>query len=314
MTARTVAMVLLASSAWAQSKPTLVDHPLEVKSGLNAAQFSKLQEDFRLLLAKRSGVLVPTRTGWKMATSALNRQDCEVRDDCLRQLAVTGGTLYALYAQIESNAAGTEAIATGRVVSQDGVAVRAATRVSAPVKGPFADAAKKALDLLLTELKLESLSPVLSGAAPVAAATPAVEAPMEPLPLPPPPPTPEPGASDVPKVAMERNGGNPGLRTAAIVSTGAAIICGAVALGFGVSASTERNKLPADGRLVDEAQVEQQLTVNRNATIALGLGIGAGVLAVTSVILFVASAPSERPRVSIAPTAGGAAVVLSGGF
>jgi hypothetical protein len=307
-----VVALLMASAALAQSKPTLLDHPLDMKSGLTAAQKEKLQDDFRLLLAKRTGVLVPTRTGWKTATNALNRQDCELRDDCLRQLAVTGGTLYALFAQVEQNAAGTEAIATGRVVSQDGAAVRPATRATAPVKGNnFAEAAKKALDGLLDALELEKLPPVLASSAQASpSGTPPVAA-MDPLPAPPPPPTPEP---DVPRVTTERTPGSPGLRAVAVVTTIAAVGCAAVALGFGISAVTERSSLPADGRLVDEAQVQKQNSVNTGATVALGLGIGAGVLGVTSAILYVASAPSERPRVSAAPIPGGGAIAVSGNF
>jgi hypothetical protein len=305
---------LTAGASVAQNKPTLLDHPLEVKSGLNSAQREKLQDDFRLLLARRGGLLVPTRTAWKMATSALNRQDCEVRDDCLRQLAVTGGTLYALYAQVETNAAGTEAIATGRVVSQDGAAVRAATRVTAPVKGAFADAAKKALEALLDQLELEKLPPVLAttptASTPVAAAgTPAVAA--EPFSPPPPPPAAEP---DVPRVSMERTPGSPGLRAVAIVTTIAAVACAGVALGFGISAASDRAALPTDGHLADDADVQKQAQVNQNASVALGLGIGAGALGVVSAILYVASAPSERPRVSAAPIPGGGALAVSGRF
>lgn len=315
MRALTLWCVLAAAAAPAQSRPTLVDHPLEVKSGLSSAQLSKLQEDFRLLLARRSGVLVPTRTGWKMATSALNRQDCDVRDDCLRQLAVTGGTLYALYAQVESNAAGTEAVATGRVVSQDGAAVRAAQRVAVPVKGAFTEAAKKALDGLLDALELEQLPPVLSApAAAVAQAPPAPGAEAPPLPPPPPPPPLDPKGEDVPHLSAQPSPGNPGLRAAAIVTTGAAAVAAAVALGFGVSAASERAALPSDGRLADEAQVQRQALVNRNASVALGVGVGAGALAVTGIILFAVSAPQQRPRVAVAPTAGGAALVVGGGF
>jgi hypothetical protein len=307
------AVVLAAGAGFAQNKPTLLDHPLEVKSGLNAAQREKLQDDFRLLLARRSGVLVPTRTAWKTATAALNRQDCEVRDDCLRQLAVTGGTLYALYAQVEMNAAGSEAIATGRVVSQDGAAVRAAMRATAPVKGAFADAAKKALDALLDQLELDKLPPVLASAQPaatppVAAATPATS---EALPPPPPPPSAEP---DVPRVAVERSPGSPALRAVAIVTTIAAVAGAGVALGFGIGAANDRATLPADGHLASEADAQKQAQVNQNATVALGVGIGAGALGVVSAILYVASAPSERPRVSAAPILGGGALSVSGSF
>ena len=53
-----VLLVLLAAPAWAQSKPTLIDFPLDSRLQLNAAQQDALQTTFRQLLARNPAVLV----------------------------------------------------------------------------------------------------------------------------------------------------------------------------------------------------------------------------------------------------------------
>ena len=63
-------LLFVASAAVAQGKPTLVDFPLDVKSALSDAQLNELQDDFRQLLAKNNGLLVPTKTNWKLAVAA----------------------------------------------------------------------------------------------------------------------------------------------------------------------------------------------------------------------------------------------------
>ena len=120
-----VLVLLLSSVALAQGKPTLVDYPLDVKAPIPAAKQEDLQSEFRMLLAKNPAVLLSTKSQWKAAVGALKRQDCDVRDECLQQLAVSAGTLYAIYASVEQNAAGTEVTATGRVVNMDLLVARA---------------------------------------------------------------------------------------------------------------------------------------------------------------------------------------------
>lgn len=300
----------IAHVASAQGKPTLVDYPLDVKVPMVEAKLNALQDDFRLLLARSPALRVSTKTSWKAATAALKRQDCDVRDECLQQLATTAGTLYALYASVEQNAAATEVTVTGRVVNQDGQQVRAPVTMRAPRSGPLHEAAHAALTQLLAALELEKLSAVLT---PPAEAKPPPEAPRvadaptrpaEPLVL---------VLPSLPASPPERP--LSGVRVGAFVAGGAAVAAAGVAVGFGLTASALRSSLPSDGQLRDEAQVRAQRQVNEGATIALVSAAAAGALVGTAVALFVGSAPPpDAPVVSVAPFPGGGQVTLSGGL
>lgn len=313
MTSRLFWFVLLwlTGSALAQGKPTLVDYPLDVKLTLPASQQEELQTTFRQLLARNPAVLVATRGQWKAAVAALKRQDCEVRDECLQQLATTASTLYALYASVEQNAAGTEVTATGRVVNQDRLQVRSRLTFTVPRKGRLEDAARDALNRLLGALELEKLSAVLTQPVPEPKAPePLVsDAPLAPraddlvLVVPALPPEPNPQAQVEAGVRPARVG--------AWVTGGLAVAAAGACAGFGVSAALGRGVLPADGRLLDESQARAQAAVNRDASVALGSGLGAAALLGTAAILFITSAPSTR-TLSLAPTAGGAQLVLAG--
>ena len=297
----TLCLALLAATALAQGKPTLIDYPLDVKTAITDAQQTVVQDDFRQMLARNSGILLPTRSNWQAAHSALKRQDCDVRNECLRQLATTAGTLYALYASLERNAAGTDLTATGRVVNQDGVQVRAPISVMVKKKGSFEEAAHDALVQLITKLELDKLSPVLT------------QAPVEPkAELKQPEPAPEAArvvVIDVPQA--EKRSSAP--RTAGFVIGGLAVVSAGFSVGFGVSASGMRGGLPSDGVLLNESQVRGQRAVNQRATLALASGVTAAVLAITSITLLAVS-PSDTPSVSFAPIPGGAAMVVGGQF
>lgn len=303
-----VLLALLAAPAWAQSKPTLIDFPLDSRLPLNAAQQEALQTTFRQLLARNPAVLVATRGQWKAAVAALKRQDCEVRDECLQQLATTAATLYGLYASVEQNAAGTEVTATGRVVNQDRLQVRSRTTFTVKRKGHLEDAAREALGELITALELEKLSAVL--ASPVVEPKPSEprEPPADDLVLVVPALPPEPLL-----VKQAEPGASPG-RVGGWLMGGLGVAAAGVCAGFGVSAVLARGALPADGRLLDASQARAQASVNRDATVALGSGLGAAALLGTAAVLLLTSAPPAHaaPVVSLAPTAGGAQLVLSG--
>ncbi|MBL8910941.1 MAG: hypothetical protein JNM17_09590 [Archangium sp.] len=281
---------VLSAAAFAQSKPTLIDAPLDVRVPMNAAASDKLQSEFRQLLARKSGALVPTTSNWKIAVAALKRQDCDVRDECLRQLAVNGSSLYALFASVERNAAGTELTALGRVVNQDGSLVREPIRIT--VSAASKTASLDALTQLVAALKLDTLPLTLT---PPPAPTPAVvvaQPPptnVEPMPLPPPPPPAE--------VRQPAPSGVSGARVGAFIALGLSIAAGGTSAGFGTSAASLRGSLPVDGRFTSQAQIDTQNTLNTHATIALGAGIGSGVALVAALILF---AIPESP-VAIAP-------------
>ncbi len=311
MRSLSVLTMLLSSAALAQGKPTLVDFPLDVKAPIPAAKQEDLQSEFRMLLAKNSAVLLSTKSQWKAAVGALKRQDCDVRDECLQQLAVSAGTLYAIYASVEQNAAGNEVTATGRVVNMDRMLVRERLSFRAPrkPKGSFNEAAKEALGKLIAALELEKLSATLSrpAAEPVVVADPPQPAPSELL-LPPPPPLPAPE----PMVVQKEQPGS-SLRPVAWIVGGLGVAAAGVAVGFGVSAASGRSSLPADGRF-NEEQARSQAAVNRDATISLASSIGAAALLGTATIMFIASAPPSTPKISIAPAPDGARVTLTGEF
>lgn len=306
---------LLAAAALAQGKPTLIDYPLDVKTTLPEAQLGDLQNDFRQLLARNPALMVSTRSQWKAATAALKRQDCDVRDECLQQLATTASTLYALYASVEQNAAGTEVTATGRVVNQDRLQVRARLTFTVSRRGPFATAARDALGQLLQALELDKLPAVLT--APVVDAKPAptpelvATAPLKPQPedlvlvVPALPPE-EPPRLQAPGVEPAR--------ALAWVTGGLGVAAAGVAVGFGVAAASGRASLPADGRLLDQGQARAQAAVNRDATVTLGTGLAAGALLGTATVLFLVSAPRARTALTLAPVPGGAHVILTGVF
>lgn len=282
-----------ATAARAQGKPTLIDHPLEVKSAVADAQVAALQDEFRMLLARSSGVLLSTKSSMKAAVGALKRQDCDVRNECLQQLAITAGTLYALYAQLEKNAAATEVTATGRVVNQDGVMARPITRVTVPRTTTFEDAARDAMAQLIEKLALDKLSPVLDRPAEAA----------------------KPSAPDAPIVLVQAPPSEPptsGLRIAGVVVGVGALGAAGLAIGMTVSAFSARGTLPSDGRLVDDAQVRTQASVNQNATIGLVSGVAAGVLGLASVLMIANGGSSAS--VALVPSPGGAVVGVAGSF
>lgn len=296
---QTIVILLSSAVALAQSKPTLIDAPLDVRVPMSKANSEKLQSDFRQLLARKSGTLTPTLSNWKAAVAALKRQDCDVRDECLRQLAINGSSLYALFASVERNAAGTELTAIGRVVNQDGALVREPVRMT--ISAASKTAALDALTQLVIALKLDALPLTLT---PPVAPTPAVaQTQTQPPPqtemlLPPPPPPPSASNSSAPLETRQRSGGN-GARIGAYVALGVTIAAAASSIGFGVSAASQRATLPLDGHLLDEAQVATQQRVNTFAGVSLGSGIGAGIGLIATLILF--SIPVDAP-VTVAPS------------
>lgn len=325
--------MLLASAGWAQSRPTVIDHPLEVKGAFSPAQRTQLRLAFRKLVAERKGVLVPAATGWTMAVQSLAQSDCAVSDACLQQLALLGGCTWALFVSVEANAARTEVQAVGRVVGPAGVAAQGEVKMKfRRATAALPKAARVALAQLLDELAPEKLplgAPPGPGPVAVVPTAAPAEAPgaelaselapfpvggaeVEPLPPPPPPPP-----FDAPLAPVRTSRGAPGspaLRGLGVVSLGVSAATMGVGLAFGISALQDQQRLPEDGRLLDAAQVQEQLSIDRKATAALGLGIGAVALAATGGVLLLASMPRRSPAVAVVPTGSGAALSVSGRF
>jgi hypothetical protein len=278
----TVLMLALAGVSFAQSRTTLVDAPLAMLMSISDEELQALQSEFRQELARHEAVLIPTRSSWKKAIAAVGRTDCGVHDACLQQLAVMSGSLYALFASVERDAAGTEVTVTARVVDRDGRRVRALTRVTCTGTGRAS--IQTALHQLVLELKLDALPPVL-----------------ESLPV-------EARSSTSPVVLTVEP---PPARIAAWVTMGAAVSAAATSLAFGLTSASQLHALPADGHFTSEDQARLQVEGNRSASIALGTGLGAGALLATSVGLFLVSGPVN---ITAAPTREGGAVFASGRF
>lgn len=277
----TLLMVALSGVSFAQSRTTLIDAPLGVLMSMPDGEVLALQSEFRQALARHEAVLIPTRSSWNKAVAALGRTDCGVHDACLKELAVTSGSLYALFASVERDAAGTEVIVTGRVVDRDGRQVRPRARLTCAGTGRAS--VQVALQQLVHELELDALPAVLESRP--------VEMPPLRLVL----PAPE----------------TPPTRVAAWVTMGAAISAAATSLAFGLTAASQLHGLPADGHFTSEDQARLQVEGNRSATIALGTGLGAGALLATSVGLLLVSAPVT---IGAAPTPDGATIFASGRF
>jgi hypothetical protein len=296
-------VLCLAGHSRAQGKATLIDAPLDVKLARGAAEVQRLQSDFRQLLAKHRDLLLPTRSTWKATLEQARPTDCEVRDDCLRDLALAGNVLYAIYASVELDAAGQVLFATGRVVTRDGDVARAALRVSEPVSGTLQAAAARCLRRLLEGLELNTLPATL----PHLALSPVTVVEKEPelVALPTPPPI------EVRGPPAAAPAGAKTLRGVAWGTGALAVLLVGTSVGFGLTAAVARGKLPADGQFTSNAQAQAQAALDTQATVALVAALGAGVFAATSALLFTASGPLT---VSLAPGPRGGALVLSGGF
>jgi hypothetical protein len=280
----TLLLLSLAGVSFAQSRTTLVDAPLAVLMSMPEAEIRALQSEFRQVLARHDAVLIPTRSSWNKAVASVGRTDCGLHDACLQQLALASGSVYALFASVERDAAATEVTVTGRVVDRDGRRVRERTLLTRAGIGRAS--VQAALHQLVFELKLDELPAVLES-------RPVATLPSAPLLLP--------ASSAEP----------PPARVAAWVTMGAAVSAAATSLAFGLTAASQLSALPPDGRLTSEDQARLQLEGNRSASIALGTGLGAGALLATSVGLFLVSGPVT---ISAAPTRDGGGVFASGRF
>src|SRR5947208_11178823 len=118
-----VCAVFVASAAWGDSSPMVVAAPLEVHRSPGGETTKQLQKEFRLQVLKQPNVATPTPSAWDAAVGQLKRQDCEANDDCLRELAVTAGALYAIHVSVEQDLTKTNVAAQARIVRRDGVLI-----------------------------------------------------------------------------------------------------------------------------------------------------------------------------------------------
>jgi hypothetical protein len=162
-------LTLLGSAVLAQPvRPAVTPFPLHVRRTPAGFSFEDGELLQRALLQKLATVAqVADARALDAAVTALGRDDCDRQDDCLRQLALKGETLYALDVAVGVSMTG-EVFANGRVVRDDGELVSPMRRVAFPLgQTAFLEAATLALGQLVDELNLVNL-PASKQRAPVA--------------------------------------------------------------------------------------------------------------------------------------------------
>lgn len=156
-------MMLGASVATAQNAlPELAPFPLEIirtSDDCTRLDREELQKLLPMML-RTAEVTVPGSARLTTALAELQREDCNREDACLAQLSKLAGSLYAFYGQVDFDLDG-NVVASGRVVRDDGRAVRGPMTVKIPgASDRFKVTAQVAIKQLLTELDVAGLSPV----------------------------------------------------------------------------------------------------------------------------------------------------------
>lgn len=296
-------MGVLACGAVARAQdplPQVVPFPLELKRvpmGTSEKERDELIRKFPMLV-RGADAEVPDAAKMTQALAALKRQDCDRENECLSQLAKLSGALYGLYANVDFTL-DKRAIATGRIVRDDGLTMGPAQSVEVPIKaGAFRVAAQDALKQLLVKLELKKLSPFR----PVVAETPPIEsastaAEKSGPPLPPPLVVEDMGSG-------QRQNGKIVLFAGAGLAAVGAVLAG---IGGGIGAGAAH-----DGSFVTSEEAARQVKTGQTLTTVGFVGLGLGVAAGAVGALMWSSAPG--PSVALVPFPGGGAVHVAGQF
>lgn len=272
-----LAVVLMAVGASAQTEPTVVGFPLVLKKKLPEDAERAVVREYRRLMVTQKGIAVPTLSAWDAVVSELKRNDCEEQDDCLRQLAVTAGTLYAVFVKVDANPERTRVTASGRVVRKDGLKVVDWKSVELPADGGLEAASKAVLAKLFEAMALPGLPSSVPAAPAVVAAPAEVPTPANPAAV---------EAHPVePKVDRT-------LTTAAYVTGGGGIVITAVGVVLLGTVASDSNRLGvrSDGVVTALPSDDAKATAASMGTrsVAGGVLVGVGTAAiVTSVVMFV---------------------------
>jgi hypothetical protein len=291
--------VLFAGVAGAQvAQPSVTPFPLEIKrtpSSFSKKDGEELKKEFVRLTRKLS--LVPDNASLESALAELKRQDCDREDECLKQLAQKGSTLYAMFADVEFTITG-QVVATGRVIRDDGKLMGGPSKITM-VKGKdsFKDMAKVALVRLLEELKVSAL-PAYRAVEKTPDVPVVVAPPVEKRPdlVPPPLPLPEVKHTEVRSHAKERTGGW------IVAGVGAA----AVVVGL-IVVETSGNPTTAP------LPREQVVAKAGQQTAGVAVMIAGGVVAAGGLIWGLMK-KDEVVTTAIVPQADGASLVVGGRF
>jgi hypothetical protein len=287
-----------------EAQPSVVPFPLELKSAgtVTDKDQAELQSTWRRLL--RVGALVPDTGSVDAALAATGRRDCEREDECLKALAVKAGTLYAVYASVGLDLTRTKAVATGRVVRDDGkrLGELRTTTVDVGADG-FLPAAKTALTKLVEFLEVAKLSPVRPVDEPVATN-------VRPDGVGGVPPTPPPA------VTAERPMSGGKLGGIVLMVGGGAVLVTGVGLLASAAADTEALKIDGEGRVTGLPMTPETADKAKSLGARRGLGgvftgIGAAA-AVAGVVVFLVSGNQSGVAVGATPLPGGFAASVGG--
>lgn len=289
----------------AGAAPSVISAPLDVKRSPSAETTAALNKQLRILLMKEPEAITPTPSMWDAAIGEHRRQDCDVSDDCLRQLAVLAGTLYAVYAAVELDVTRTNVAVIGRIVRRDGAVVEVGGergfKVEMPLQDrPFNVVAQAALTELVKKMKLSALPPTL----------PATSAEVKPAPGPVDPVV-EKVVPPAPQPVIEPNRGSGPLAGKVLLGLGAGVVVagGGLALVGQLQAGT---LTPVDGNLPPS-----QLGAYRSATTLRPVGVammGAGAAVAVAGTLVWLLAPQSPVQAVVVPSAGGATLSIAGEF
>lgn len=281
-----------------EAKPELAPFPLEIIR-TPADCTTKDREELQMLLPmmlRAADAAVPDSAKLSAALANLGGQNCNRDDACLAQLGKQAGSLYAFYAQLDFDLDG-NVVASGRVVRDDGKAVREPKTVKVPRgTAAFRDAAQVALNELLVSLDVAHLSPFrpkekLVESTPVVSPEPKL--------------TPTPVADPVEVASTSSSMTIPALAIAGVGAVG--LVVGGVLFANAGSVRTEVR----DGVVRvfgEDASKVAGIQRSQTAGVAL-LAVGAGLAAVGAGLY--AFGPSETAT-AVVPINGGAAVVMTG--
>lgn len=282
-------LMLWAGLAAAQNaSPELAPFPLEIIRTSPDCTKQDSEDLGKLLpmMLRAAGVSVPGSAKLNSALTGLRRQDCNRDDQCLAQLGKLAGSLYAFYGQVDFDLDG-NVVASGRVVRDDGRAVRGPKTVKLPRAAlRFRAVAQAGLEQLLTELDVAGLPPLR---------------PMEPV-------------VEVARVQepLTLSTKSRPWNGAALASVVAGAGCVAIGVGFIASAAEVRTETSGGVVRVLREDADKVAGLQRSQTVGVALlAVGAG-LGVVGAGLFVLG-PVETVT-TVVPTPGGGAVLMTGRF
>jgi hypothetical protein len=305
---RLLVVVAVALSSLAQAQPTLTPHPIEVLTrGVSKAQLEVLQNEYRRVLTGQ--VIMPANRAILSAVADLKRQDCAVSDDCLKKLAVLGGSTYAMHVSGTQDPKG-NALMVARVVREDGKLMIGPVTLKEPKKGsePIEVTMMRGLSALLGGMNFSQL-PSSREVTPPSQPPPVavvdagvVVTPAEPVDagvvftMPPAPPL---EASPLKSVG-----------TVTLIAGGSVALIGGVLFGIG--------KAQASGLSIKDGAVRTDQAPSAVVSNTLQ-GVGVSALAVGGsaavaglVMMLIAPAEPKKVTASVAPVPGGSMVLVGG--